>query len=84
MLVDPLDDGPVDSSRDELRVLLREANLAAVHQVWSGCARPWATADTTPVRSVVCECSSPDCDVDVILPAGMPMEGPVVAPGHHV
>jgi hypothetical protein len=85
VLLDPLNDGPVASSRDELRALLREASLAAVHQVQSGCARPWATNDpTTLVRSFACECGSPDCDVDVMLAAGVAAEGPVLAPGHHV
>ena len=83
LLAGPLRAGPVATRLEERRVLLREANLAAVKQTEDGCARAWATnVAATVVRSFVCECGDRDCDVDVEVAVGVAAGAPVIAVGH--
>lgn len=83
LLADPLRSGPRAASADERRALLRAANLDVVDQIRTGCARPWATAEPDPqVRSFVCECGDPLCDLDVDATVGVAATAPVVAEGH--
>lgn len=83
LLAAPLRSGPHASSVDEVRALLRTANLDIVHQIRAGCARPWATAEPdTQVRSFVCECGDASCDRDVDATVGDAAVSPVIADGH--
>lgn len=79
VLVAALAAGPVADDRVERRALLREANLAIVDQIRTGCARPWATADpASQVRTFVCECGDQRCDLEIELAVGVGASAPVV------
>jgi hypothetical protein len=83
LLAGPLRSGPHAASTDDRRALLRAANLDIVDQIRTGCARPWATAEPdTQVRSFVCECGDPSCDLDVDALVGAAAGTPVIAEGH--
>lgn len=83
LLAGPLRVGPHAASTDERRALLRAANLDIVDQVRAGCARAWATAEPdTQLRSFVCECGVPSCDLDVEASVGAAAIAPVIAAGH--
>lgn len=83
LLAGPLNDGPVAAGLEHRRALLREANLAAVKQTEDGCARPWATnVAATLVRSFVCECGDPGCELEVELPTQLAAVEPVMAADH--
>jgi hypothetical protein len=83
LFAERLGDGPLASSRQERQTLLRDANLAVVEQIRSGCARPWGTNDPeTVMRSFVCECGDENCVVDPDLTVGEAAARPVVARGH--
>jgi hypothetical protein len=82
-----LAEGPRAETAAERRALLREANEAVVSQCLAYLARPWAGGDPeTMVRSFVCECDDPECDVAVDLAVAAferaAAVGPVVAAGH--
>ena len=78
-----LAEGPLASSREERRALLREANLALVIQVRDYYARPWAVGDAEANRrSFVCECGATDCAEDLERPVGVAAAAPVLAAGH--
>lgn len=75
--------GPLADDRKERRALLREANLAIVDQIRTGCARPWATADpVTQVRTFVCECGDQRCDLEIDLAVGVAASAAVVGVEH--
>jgi hypothetical protein len=75
--------GPRAESLHERRALIREANAAHAAQVRAGYARRWANGDAeSVVRTFVCECGDPACDVDVELAVGDFPAGPVLADGH--
>lgn len=83
LLAGPLRSGPHAKSADEQRALLRAANFDIVEQIRAGCARAWATAEPdAQVRSFVCECGSPSCDLDVDASVGAAATAPVIAEGH--
>jgi hypothetical protein len=78
-----LAEGPCAETRAERRKLLREANQAIVAQVRGYYARPWADGDANEVvRTFVCECGDPSCDLDVDLPVGVADAKRVLAAGH--
>lgn len=83
LLIDSLSVGPLAAAADERQALLREANLAVVQQIRSGCARPWASnlADAQ-VRTFVCECGQRTCDVELQLPVATAATQRVIAPSH--
>lgn len=75
--------GPRATSPEERRQLLRETNLAIVHQVRGYYARPWARGEAGAVRrTFVCECGEPVCVADIDTTVGEVATGQVVAPGH--
>lgn len=83
LLAAPLAAGPVANDPAHRRALLREANLAIVEQIRTGCARSWATADpVTQVRTFVCECGDPRCDIEVAVAVGLSANAPVIAADH--
>ncbi|MEY2474024.1 MAG: hypothetical protein QOK28_3353 [Actinomycetota bacterium] len=83
VLGDALRAGPTATTITERRALLRQANLDVVHQIRSGCARSWATADAdSQVRTFTCECGDPACQADVVAVLGLAGSAPVAAYGH--
>jgi hypothetical protein len=71
LFADALAAGPRAETRDDRRALLREINEAIVVQVRGYYARPWADGDPDAVlRSFVCECGDPACDIDLDLSVG--------------
>jgi hypothetical protein len=83
LFAEALAEGPCAETGEERRRLLREANEAVVAQVRGYYERPWAHGDPDAVvRSFVCECGDPLCDLSVDLGVGIGAAGPVVAPGH--
>ncbi|WP_433351664.1 hypothetical protein ACQP25_01435 [Microtetraspora malaysiensis] len=88
LFADALDTGPVATTPQERRRLLRYANRAVVTQHLTFFARPWASGDArSAVRAFDCECGQGDCEEQVRLaiadfPA-LPVDAePVLAPGH--
>ncbi|WP_067138673.1 AAA family ATPase [Microtetraspora malaysiensis] len=88
IFADALDTGPVATTPQERRRLLRYANRAVVTQHLTFFARPWASGDArSAVRAFDCECGQDGCDEQVRLaiadfPA-LPVDAePVLAPGH--
>lgn len=80
---DALADGPVATTRAERRALLREANEAVVDQLRRYHARPWTGGDAdASVRTFLCECGDPLCDVSVDVRVGVAAAAPVLASGH--
>lgn len=78
-----LDAGPGAAALKERRLLLREMNLAIVHQVRGYYARPWARGEAGAVRrTFVCECGEPGCVAGIDTTVGEVATGQVVAPGH--
>lgn len=78
-----LAEGPWAETAEARRALLREANLAHVHQVRSFYARPWADGDADSTeRTFVCECGDPSCDADAVATVAAAATAPVLAPGH--
>jgi hypothetical protein len=83
LFADALTAGPRAETRDERRALLREINEAIVAQVRGYYARPWADGDPdTVVRTFVCECGDPACEVDVDLRVGDVAAEPARAAAH--
>lgn len=82
-LAPAISSGSVASTLGERQTLIWEANLAVIHQIRSGCSRPWATnvADTQ-VRMFMCECGELTCDVELSLPVGTAAGAGVIAAGH--
>ncbi len=65
----------------ERQVLLREANEAMVRQVRGYFSRPWATGDPdTVTQSFMCECGSPDCQIEIRAETGRAAARPILAP----
>ena len=80
---DALAEGPLAETVAERRALLREANEAVVAQVRGYYARPWADGDPDEVvRTFLCECGDPLCEVSVDVRVDVGAEGPVLASGH--
>jgi hypothetical protein len=80
---DLLAEGPRARTRAERRALLREANQAIVEQVHGYYARPWADGDANEVvRTFVCECGDPSCDLSVDVRVGEAAAERVLAAGH--
>ena len=76
-------EGPVASTQDERRAMLRFANRAAVEQHLAFFARPWAPGDArTTVFGFACECGDTSCTdlVDRAI-ADFPDE-PLLSPTH--
>jgi hypothetical protein len=74
---------PTSSRPAERRALLREANEAIVAQLLGYYARPWAEGQAEQVvRTFLCECGDPSCEVSVEIPVGAAAAAPVVASGH--
>jgi hypothetical protein len=83
LFADVLAEGPRAKTRVERRALLREANVAIVAQVRGYYARPWADGDPNEVvRTFLCECGDPSCDLSVDVRVGEAAAGPVLAAGH--
>lgn len=83
LFADVLAEGPRAKTPAERGALLREANKAIVAQVRRYCARPWASGDPEEVvRTFVCECGDPFCDLNVDVRVGDAAVEPVLAPGH--
>jgi hypothetical protein len=81
LFADSLAAGPRAPTRDDRRALLREINQAIVAQVRGYHARPWAQGDPDAVvRTFVCECGDPACDIDLELRVGQVAAGPAL--GH--
>jgi hypothetical protein len=79
---DELARGPLATSVEERRALLREANLAIVDQVRGYFARPWANGDPDKVeRAFMCECGSSSCEAFVSVSVGSVAAAPVLAEG---
>jgi hypothetical protein len=80
---DELARGPLASSVDQRRELLREANLEVVEQVRGFYARPWASVDpATVVRTFICECGDPVCVAFVDAIVRDAAVAPVIADRH--
>ena len=78
-----LREGPRAETPAERRALLREANEAGVMQVRSFYARPWAEGDADRVvRTFLCECGDPGCEVSVDVAVGVAASAPVLAAAH--
>ncbi|HEU4948475.1 MAG TPA: hypothetical protein VFT31_15095 [Kribbella sp.] len=80
---DLLTAGPVAASSAERRDLLRYANQAVVAQYTGYFARPWTSGDLAgSTAAFMCECGSPDCDVQLTLPVTALPDSPLLAPNH--
>jgi len=80
---DALAEGPLAETAAERRALLREANEAVVAQVRGYCARPWADGDPDEVvRTFLCECGDPGCDMSVDVRVDLAASSPVLADVH--
>jgi hypothetical protein len=85
LLGDALAAGPRAVTLQERRRLLREMNEAVIAQIRGYHARPWAQGDPDPVmRSFVCECGGPQCDMDVSLSVQDVAALPAIAPEHRL
>ena len=75
--------GPLATTVEELRGLLREANLDIVEQVRGYYRRPRAFGDAESVlRSFICECGRRDCVSFVDASVRAAAASPVMAVGH--
>jgi cytidylate kinase len=75
-----LEHGPLATTLEERRQLLREANLDVIEQVRGFYARPWASGDSESVtRTFVCECGSQACEAFVEVSVGSAAVAPVIA-----
>jgi hypothetical protein len=82
-LADALSAAATATTIGERRALLREANLAVVRQIRTGCARSWATADAeVQVRTFTCECGDKACDADIHTTVAAAAVGPLIMPSH--
>jgi hypothetical protein len=80
---DALAEGPRVETFTERRALLREANAAIVAQVRGYYARPWAKGDADAiVRTFLCECGDPACNLSVDLAVGTAAAARVLAAAH--
>jgi hypothetical protein len=76
--------GPRAQTRAERQALLREINAAIVAQVRAYYARPWANGDPDAVvRSFVCECGDPTCEIELERTVREVATRPALAPGHY-
>ena len=75
--------GPLATSDDDRRGLLREANLDIVEQVRGYYARPWASGDPeSVVRSFICECGRRDCVAFVAASVASAAASPTIVSEH--
>jgi hypothetical protein len=74
---------PRAETRDARRAPLREINEAIVAQVRGYYARPWAHGHADAVvRTFVCECGDPACEIDLELTVGDVAANPALSAGH--